>query len=89
MLGDGLELPQIRGILESLLRIATYRELEHDFEQNPKLRKLFDLTGTATRSEIQKRLHLDNTVIAKTWESWHDRGLLRKVGKSYQKTWGE
>ena len=42
-----------------------------------------------TRDEIQKRLHLSPTIIAETWASWENRGLLRKVGKSYQKTWEE
>jgi hypothetical protein len=86
---DSSELAQIRGILESLLRIETYRELDVDFKKNPKLRKLFDLTGRATHSEIQKRLHLSPNIITETWGSWQDKGLVKKVGKSYQKTWRE
>jgi len=86
---DGSELARIRGVLESLLRIETYRELDLDFKKNPKLRKLFDMTGQATQSEIQKRLHLSPNVISVTWGLWQTRGLVKRVGKSYQKTWRE
>ncbi len=84
---SGSDLVQISHVLECLPRIETYRELDAEFKQNPKLQKLFDLTGRATRTEIQKRLHLSPNIIAKTWESWQERGLVKKVGKSYQKVW--
>jgi len=78
---------QLRDLLEALLRIEAHRELELDFKRNPKLRQLFDLTGRASRAEIQKEIHLSTDVMAETWASWHQRGLVRKVGKSYEKVW--
>ena len=82
------EIARVRELLEALLRIETYRELEVDFKRSPKLRKLFELTGRATRAEIQKQVRLGSNVIAETWASWQRRGLLRKRGKSYEKLWG-
>ena len=82
------EIARVRELLEALLRIETYRELEVDFKRSPKLRKLFELTGRATRGEIQKQVRLGSNVIAETWASWQRRGLLRKRGKSYEKLWG-
>ena len=83
------EIAGVRDLLEALLRIETYRELEPEFKRSPKLRKLFELTWQATRAEIQKQVRLGTNVIAETWSSWQRRGLLRKRGKSYEKLWGD
>ena len=64
------EMAQLRDLLEALLRIEAHRELELDFKRNPKLRQLFDLTGRASRAEIQKEIHLSTDVMAETWASF-------------------
>ncbi len=83
------EIGALRELVEYLLRIKVGEALRPDFDEDPKLRVVFDMTGRATQSQIQKRARLDNNAISRAWVSWHSRGLIRKVGRKYEKLWRE
>lgn len=84
---DRPELTDIHNLLECLIRILVYRELETDFQRNSRLRDLFDMTGRLSHTQIQKRLHLSPNDITAQWVSWRNRGLILKTGKGYRKLW--
>lgn len=86
---ESSELTQIRDLLESLMRILVYREIEADFQRNSKLKELFDLTGQKSHTEIQKQLHISPNDITAQWVAWRKRGLIQKVGNGYRKLWRE
>lgn len=83
------EIGAVRDLVEYLLRIRVEEALRPDFEADPKLRIVFELTGKATQSQIQKRARLDNNAISRAWVSWQSRGLIRKIGRKYEKLWRE
>ncbi len=76
-------------LAEAILKVNVGQALANEFNSDSRLRLLFGMTGRSTRSQIQRRTHLDNATIAKTWADWYSRGLVGKRGRAYHKLWEE
>ncbi len=53
--------------------------------KDPKMKRLYDLTGKAKREKIEKETEFSAGKISGIWMIWERKGILRKVGKSYKK----
>jgi hypothetical protein len=56
------------------------RELTDDFH-----RRLYALTGKATRRQIQQKLKCGPNRISSTWVRWEQMGIIAKDGAAYRR----
>ncbi len=78
-------LKDIEKHLEALVRFQ-YAQMKKEAFSNPAEEKVYELTGTKTRDEICKELHISPNKLAELWNKWSDLGLLIKQGGGYKKT---
>ncbi len=52
---------------------------------DPKMKKLYSLTGDYTIRELERKIGLPRSSISKVWQRWESLGLLIKEGKTYRK----
>ena len=52
---------------------------------NKDQKKLYELTGVKSQSDICEELHMSPNTVTDLWSSWYRLGLIRKEGKSYKK----
>lgn len=50
-----------------------------------RMAELYELTGSNSRREINKRLNMSATTISEAWKRWERLGLLIKEGKEYRR----
>jgi hypothetical protein len=77
-------LDRVIELLEASVRLQWGPVLERELE-DPKMRTLFEATGTMGQKELTKKLQMSATTICAAWKRWADIGLMVKDGKSYRK----
>jgi DNA-binding MarR family transcriptional regulator len=85
---DSAEILNKLARLEQLLLLLTRTQLEPVLQKefaDPKMRKLYDLTGTHGQREIKKELNMSANTISDAWKRWERMGLLVKEGQEYRK----
>ncbi|MEO1019275.1 MAG: hypothetical protein AAFY56_16525 [Pseudomonadota bacterium] len=71
-------------LLEILVKLQLKTELTNVLS-DPDSKKLYDLTGTKSISEISKALGVSAGKISGIWKRWEQQGLLIKEGRSYKR----
>lgn len=83
---DEIELSLKR--IEESLYILVKTQLAPIFEselRDPKLAKIYEMTGNSSANEIAKKASCSATTVSGAWKRWEQMGLLIKDGKSYRK----
>ncbi len=75
---------RIEELLKTLVKINLKGIVESELE-DPKMKKLYDLTGQHKVNEISKRVGFSTGKISQIWQKWESMGLLKKQGKLYRK----
>ena len=75
---------RIEGLLSALVKLQMAPVLEHELADG-FARRLWDLTGSGTIREIQKRLRCSPNRISDKWARWERSGLIRRNGNGYQR----
>lgn len=75
---------RIEELLETLVKINLKNIVASELE-DPKLKKLYDLTGQHKVNDISKKLGFSTGKISQIWQKWESMGLLKKQGKLYRK----
>ena len=75
---------RIEELLQTLVKINLKGILESELE-DPKMKKLYDLTGQHKVNEISKRVGFSTGKISQIWQKWESMGLLKRQGKLYKK----
>jgi len=78
---SALTLELLRVIARALLSPVIERELS-----NKRVAQVYEMTGQATRPEIEKKSGFSGGKISGLWIRWERLGLLVKDGKSYRKS---
>ena len=74
--------------IEELLTVLAKRALSEAMKEqltDNTLRKLYELTGTATVKQIATRTGLSTGKISGLWKKWEEAGLITKQGVQYRK----
>ena len=85
--GQSEELKTLKRI-EELLEVIARQQLSPVMAKhlsNPKLKLLYDLTGSDPIGTLIQRTGFSAGTISRTWQKWEDVGLVRKDGKRYRK----
>jgi predicted transcriptional regulator len=53
---------------------------------DPKLAKLYEMTGEVTASDCAKKLSCSKSTVIESWKRWERLGILQKDGARYRKT---
>jgi DNA-binding MarR family transcriptional regulator len=81
-------------VLETLKRIEEWLSIIAKTQLAPiaksefadqKMAKLYNMTGKASQTEIQKALKLSPNTISEAWKRWELQGLLIREGQRYRK----
>ena len=71
-------------LVEALLRTRISEVLDKELD-DPKKRKLYELTGKKSVRELSDLTGLSTGAISKIWQGWHSKCILRKQGMYYVK----
>ena len=74
--------------IEDLLAALVHMRLSSVMEQeliDPKMKKLYELTGECTARELSEETGLGIATISRVWQRWENLGLIVKKGKKYRK----
>lgn len=71
-------------MLEALVKMKIDDVLKAELK-DPKMKKLYDLTGKATQTQLVKQTGFSAGKISGIWKKWERKGILKKVGKIYKK----
>ncbi len=74
--------------IEDLLSVLVKAQLSESIERelsNPKMKKLYNLTGDRTARALVKELNCSFSTIANAWKRWEQLGFIIKDGKRYRK----
>lgn len=74
--------------IEQLLVLVTKAQLEHVLQKefaDPRMRQLYELTGTHGQREIKKKLNMSANTISDAWKRWEQLGLLTREGQEYRR----
>lgn len=71
-------------LLEAQLKFQLSPILEKEF-QDPKKKKLFELTGKFSIRELEKKVGYNKGTISKIWSTWELKGIIRKDGQVYKR----
>lgn len=80
-------LNHIATMLEALMKMKIDEVLKTEL-QDPKVKKLYDLTGNTKIREIKKATSFSIGKISGIWKNWERKGILKKDGKFYKKISG-
>jgi len=75
-------------MLEAITKMRLYEILVKELKDSKK-KKLYEMTGNAKRSQIEKATGFSAGKISAIWQEWHDAGILKKDGKLYKKIFDE
>jgi hypothetical protein len=78
------KLDRLIELVEALLRTRISELLDKELD-DPKKRKLYELTGKKSVRELSDLTELSTGAISKIWQGWHSKGILRKQGMYYVK----
>lgn len=79
------KLKRIEDLLEVLVKIKLSSVIESELSE-PKMLKLYEMTGKFPSSQISKEIGFSTGKISNIWQEWERKGILRKEGKKYKKT---
>ena len=79
------KLKRIEDLLEVLVKIKLSSVFKSELSE-PKMLKLYEMTGKFLRNQISKEIGFSNGKISNIWQEWERKGILRKEGKKYKKT---
>jgi len=74
--------------IEELLTVLVKNQLSDVINKelnDPKKKKIFELTGKYSASEIGKKAKTSAMTVSRLWQAWEALGLLIKDGKNYRK----
>ncbi|MEO8514044.1 MAG: hypothetical protein ABI543_10820 [Ignavibacteria bacterium] len=71
-------------LLEALVK-AQLSPIFVEEMKNPKLKKLYAMTGKERIREIEKKIGMSKFSISTVWQKWEQLGLIKKQGKFYKK----
>ena len=76
---------RIEALLTALVKLQVGPILQDELKDDTN-RQLYELTGKATRREIQKKLKVSPGRISATWQRWERLGIMVKDGQTYRRT---
>ncbi len=82
------KLDRLIELVEALLRTRISELLEKELD-DPKKKKLYELTGKKQVRELTKLTDLSTGAISGLWQRWYSMGILKKQGKVYIKFFEE
>lgn len=74
--------------IETLVTSLAYRALREqllEVEKDPKLRKIFRLTGSKSVREISTATGVPRATVSQIWQRWERSGLIVKRGQQFVK----
>ncbi len=74
--------------IEQLLVLVTKAQLASLLKEefsDPRMARLYQLTGSHGQREIKKELNMSANTISEAWKRWETLGLLVKDGKEYRR----
>lgn len=79
--------PQLARIEQLLIVIAKLLSAPviADELRDPKLAKLYELTGSVTADEAAKKLACSKTTVSEAWRRWERAGLVILNGRRYER----
>jgi hypothetical protein len=77
-------LKKIKDMIEVLTKVKISEILEKELDE-PNKKKLYELTGKATQTQLVKQTGFSAGKISGLWQKWERKGILKKDGKSYKK----
>ena len=77
-------LARIEDKLGTLVKVSLRPIFESELS-DPKMAKLYDLTGRKSASELTKTLSCSASTVSSTWQRWERMGLIVKEGNQYRK----
>ena len=83
-MSDSETLKRIEKLLDSLVRLQGAPILAAELKK-PELAKIWNLTGQLGAREIGTKLGIGKDRVSDVWLRWTAMGLVRKVGKTYEK----
>ena len=85
--GKGVErrLERIELLLAVIAKSQLKRTLDEELKDD-KMRKLYRLTGSATRAEIARATGFSTGKVSLIWQRWEEAGMVAKDGKGYKRT---
>jgi hypothetical protein len=85
---EGAKLDRVIELLEALLRARISEVLETELD-DPKKKKLYELTGKRSIRELSNSTGLSTGAISGLWQRWFAKGVLKKQGKLYARFFEE
>lgn len=85
---DQAKMDRLIELTEALLRTRISELLDKELD-DPKKRKLYELTGRKKIRDLSKLTHLSTGAISRLWQRWHSMGILKKQGNLYFKFFEE
>lgn len=79
-----IRLKHVEDLLCSFVKSQMFSIVEKELN-DPKIKKLYNLTGEYTTRELENKVGLSRSTISNTWKHWESLGLLIKDGKTYRK----
>lgn len=77
-------LRRIEDLLTALVKSKLTSVIEQELS-DPKMKKLYELTGECTVRELKKKTGFAIGTISRIWQRWENLGLIVKDGKRYRK----
>lgn len=77
-------LRRIEDLLTALVKSKLTSVIEQELS-DPKMKKLYELTGECTVRELSKETGFSIATISRVWQRWENLGLIVKEGKKYRK----
>jgi len=87
-MSDQEKLDRLIDLVEALARAKISDLLEKELD-DPKKKKLYELTGKKSTRELSNLTGLSTGAISGLWQRWYSKGILKKKGKFYVKFFEE
>jgi hypothetical protein len=87
-MSDQEKLDKLIELVEALLRTRISELLEKELD-DPKKKKLYELTDRKKIRQLSELTGLSTGAISGLWQRWYSKGILRKQGKFYVKFFEE
>jgi hypothetical protein len=78
------KLDRLVELVEAIARTRISELLEKELD-DPKKKKLYELTGKKSTRELSNLTGLSTGAISGLWQRWYSKGILKKQGKFYIK----
>ncbi len=87
-MSDQEQFARLIELIEAILRTRITELLDKELD-DPKKKKLYELTGRKKIVELSKLTDLSTGTISGLWQRWYSMGILKKQGKLYVKFFEE